>query len=530
MNNTWAILLPPVVVLIGTFITKRLNSSLCAGIILAALITTNWSALPAFKLSVFRLKEIVTDFDNIYTYCFLLVIGALVLFIERTGGANAFARIITRRITSTRSAQNSSLLISFSLFIDDYLNILTSSAVMRSITDQTGVPRAKLAYLIHSLSSPLVVLAPISSWTGMLITQFESAGISMDAHLNTKIYADPFLTYLSTIPYLFYSFALIMSVWLIVHYSYSFGPMKIHEDHARNTGNLFAGKEPQAAISDSTAGNLLDFVVPVCSLLIFVFMGIAYSGGYHLLGGTVDLVSSFKNNTQTPAILALSAGAAFALSCVRAWIAGTLTIADIKNISKDGILLMYKTVVMLILASTLGLIFRLDLQAGTYLSNLIGPHISLHLLPVMFFLISCIISFITGTAWGTIALLAPIVIQLLIGLEHVATPTTIEHIPLLIPILGSLLSGSVCGNQLTPISDTTIMTCSGTGAYLTDHLITQAWYVLPVIIGSLCGFYITGLTYTSGYVLCALYGLTTTCIATWLCIVLINSISKGHTS
>ena len=176
-NPTWIVLLPPILVLLFTAITKRLNLAFILSIIFAAGIASDGSICSMAKLLATRTIDQITDIDYVYLYIFLLVIGIFIVLLDRTGGARAFAHRFTKHIRSAKAAESSSLAVSAVLFIDDYLSNITVGYVMRPITDKFHIPRAKLAYLVHSVSIPLIILMPISSWVAMLTGQLSKAGI-----------------------------------------------------------------------------------------------------------------------------------------------------------------------------------------------------------------------------------------------------------------------------------------------------------------------------------------------------------------
>jgi len=235
MTNSWLVLTPPIIVLVLAFITKKLNPSLLTGIICAALIATDFNIIGGAKLAGTRLWERLIDLDSIFTYSFLIMLGIVVVLVGRSGGAAAFARVAAKKLRSAKMAETSSILLSFSLFIDDYLSNTTVGYVMRPLTDSFKVARVKLAFLVHSIATPLVVLAPISGWSAMITSSLDTSGV-----------ADPFFVYIRSIPFIFYSFLMLISVWFIVRRKISFGPMRAHEAIAQKTGNLMGGKEDNA--------------------------------------------------------------------------------------------------------------------------------------------------------------------------------------------------------------------------------------------------------------------------------------------
>ena len=168
MQNTFFVLLPPIIVLISALITRKLHSSLLIGLFSAALIATDGNPATALILMGRRLVQHIVTIDNIYLYLFLICVSILIVLLERTGAARAFAHALTTRLRSARMTEISTMLMSMSLFIDDYLSTLTVGYVMEPLTDLLKVPPAKLALLVHSLSAPFVILIPISSWVAML--------------------------------------------------------------------------------------------------------------------------------------------------------------------------------------------------------------------------------------------------------------------------------------------------------------------------------------------------------------------------
>ncbi len=493
MQNSWIVLLPPIIVLVCSFISRKLNPSLFIGIVAAALIAHSGSIPSSVTLLFGRFFEELSSFDNLCLYGFLLVIGALIVLLNENGGAHAFAHAITKRITNAKSAETSSLLISMILFIDDYLSNLTVGYVMRPLTDSFSIARVKLAYLVRSLSGPLVILVPVSSWVAMITSQLDLAGIHPNSIQTTKIMADPFYIYLKSIPFIFYSFLLIASVWLIVRRSLSFGPMYVHEQIATTTGNLFGGKpalEEDVKPVEHTNGSVADLILPIIILISGVFIGIPLAGGFYSCNRS--LLESFQNNNKTFLVLLISSVITLIASTAFALLRKKITAKQLPTIAKQGYDLMISAIVMVFLASVLGSLLKNDLSVGTFIAQHALGAINPALLPVMFFIVSMFVATITGTSWGTIALLVPTMVQMITVYLQVPTPTCPDQLPILFPILGAIFSGAVCGNHISPISDTSIMASTSSGAYPLDHAYTQLWYTIPVIIGTTISFIITG--------------------------------------
>jgi len=499
MQNTWLSLLPPLIVLAIAFFTRRIIPALVAGILAAAFIATDFSPYQTALTAGSSLLERLADIDNIYTYTFLFVISIIIVLISHTGGASAFATIITKRLKTARAAETASLLLSLTLFIDDYLNCLTVGAVMQPLTDRFSIPRAKLAYLIHSLTGPFVILAPISSWAAMITIQLDQAGVTLDMANNPKVLADPFYSYLSAIPFIFYSLILIPSVWFMVRKKLSFGPMYAHEHTAQTTGNLFNGKDPivhELHNQPTQQGSLADLLVPLVTLVSCVMIGVPLSGGYWALGGHHNLIQSFKHS-QIFLVLCLSSGITLVISTAFAFFRKKLTIKATPGIAKSGIMLMLPAVVTVLLASTLGALLRDNLMTGHYLASLLLGSVSVSLLPFIVYIVSAITSLTTGSAWGTIAIMLPIAIPMLTSLMGVPTPTSLPAAFLTLPTIGAVLSGALAGDHISPVSEMTVMTATSSGSYPLDHAYTQFPYAAPPLFCTAVAFLISGFLNTT---------------------------------
>lgn len=495
MLQTWLVLLPPMCILLGVFFTQRLNLSLWLGLLSASFIAGNGSLVVGAQILLNRLYNQATDPDNLYLYAFLIILGTIICILEQGGAARAFAQKLTHHLRSAKAVQSSTLWLSGSLFIDDYLSCLTSGYVMRPLTDKFHVPRAKLAYLIHSFSGPLVILAPISSWIALITSQLENAGISSNMCIRTKIMADPFYLYMQSIPYIFYSILLIISVWFIVRHSISYGPMHTHEQIAQKTGNLFGGKAELTTKAPALdkPGNPWDLVIPIATLVATFILGILWAGGYWLLGGPHSFLQALQKNNQTSLMLLISSIITLLVALGAYWRThSNLTLKQLFKLVFEGYSMMASSIVMVFLASTMGIMLREDLQTGAYLAQLLYGILSVGLLPILFYLISIFTSLITGSAWGTIALLVPIAVQMTTSLLAIPLPATPESAFILIPVLGALFSGAVCGNHISPIAETMIMSANSAGSYPLDHAVTQFWYALPAIVSAGISFVLIG--------------------------------------
>ncbi len=486
--GAWLSLTPPLLVIIIASLTRKINKGLIAGIITAGLIANKWSFTNAATLIGERVVEHFKDVDALYLYLFLFTIGSLIALLRYTGGAIAFAHEVTKKIRKKVTAETSAIILSFGLTIDDYLSILTNGYVMRPVMDRMHIPRVKLAYLIHSLSGPLVILVPISSWIAAITVYLDQAGINLDSTSQTKIIADPFFIHLQTIPFAFYSLLLVASVLFIVMCRLSYGPMYTYEHgHLAPT----AQQMPQEYLTPPR-GTTADLMLPIAILLMIVFIGFPYAGDYHLFGGTRSLIDAFQNNHHTFLILCGGGFISLSIGILFGLVRKKVFLPEIPSIIKQGVQIMYSPVVMIILASIFGSMLKTDLLTGKYLATLLIGKVSIAILPVMFFLVSLTCAIFTGSAWGTFALIFSIAIPMLPPLFEVETPALAEQITVLFPILGAIFSGAVCGDHISPLSETTVMSATSAGVTPLEHAHTQLPYALPVIISSAIAFIISG--------------------------------------
>lgn len=488
MTETWLSLTPPLLVILVASWTRKINKGLVLGIITASLIACDFSFTPTIGLIGERVTEHFQDIDALFLYAFLFIIGSLIALLHYTGGAIAFAHEVTKKIRKKVTAETSTIMLSFGLTIDDYLSILTNGYVMRTVMDRMHIPRVKLAYLIHSLSGPLVLLVPVSSWIAAITVYLDQAGVNLDGTSKTKILADPFFIHLQTIPFAFYSLLLIASVFFIVLCRLSYGPMYTYEH-----GHLAPSpdKTPEEYLTPPR-GTTADLMLPIALLLTVVFIGFPYAGGYSLFGGTRTLIEAFQNNHHTFSILCGGGFLAISFGIIFGLLRKKLFLPEVPSIIREGIKIMYSPIIMIILASIFGSMLKSDLLTGKYLASILIGKVSIAILPVMFFLVSLACAIFTGSAWGTFALIFSIAIPMLPPLFQVPSPALPEQINVLFPILGAIFSGSVCGDHISPLSETTVMSATSSGVTPLEHAYTQFPYALPVIIASACAFTISG--------------------------------------
>lgn len=501
MDPNFFSIIPPFIVLVLGYLTRKIVWSLAAGILAAGVLATQ-SLYSGFKLAGLRffenleLQVLLSDglgaAGNLLIVMFLLILGVFITLMHHSGAARAYEKFVRSGLTSKKQAEASTLLLSTALFIDDYFSSLTVGSVMRTVTDPFRVPRAKLAFLVDSMAAPLAIICPISSWVAATVGFLRDSGF---ASVGSKglINASPYVAYLNIVPYILYSFAVIVGAWVIVLSGCSFGKMRRHEQIARSSGNLFGGKEaPEQRLSPRShdRGHISDFVAMNLILVAAVLLGLAWSGGWSV-GGKVGIVEAFRNSSAPHGLF--FAGV-WVLGLQLLWMSARrlLALRELPGLVLKGIKLMAPSVLVLLLAWTLGALLRLDLRTGEYLAEVFTGSVGFNWLPVMFFVGSAVTATCIGSSWGTAAVMFPIAVQLYMSMKGLSGGIALEAVDGLFPILGAILSGSVAGDHISPISDTTIMSSTSTGMNHADHVETQVGYALPFIVVTALSFALSG--------------------------------------
>lgn len=515
----WAFV-PAIIAIILALITKQVYLSLFAGIFAGAMFLANGNPMQAIgNLFVTMANQLG---NNGCILIFLVILGIFSVLMIKTGGSKAYGEWAGRKIKNPTGAQLSTIGFGCLIFVDDYFNCLTVGSVMRPVTDKFKISRAKLAYLIDSTAAPVCIIAPISSWAAA-VSGYGDGGI---------------MAFIKTIPFNVYALFTIAMMVIFVLLKMDFFKMKRNQKKALE-GDLTAGENdlPSEDYKGQVAekGKIASLLVPIITLIVCCIGSMIYNGYFYdwdtgLLGSTLQSANvaeafsncdagsslalgsaialvisfiyliatkaiSFKScmesipegfKSMVPAILILTfawtlcalmgaKGAGIGHDCVDGWLniadaevvggacseCGT-AIGDIKNIGFDG-----------------------TLNAKGFIQQFISADsMSLGVIPFVFFVLACFISFATGTSWGTFGTLLPIAIAVMpssnAGLYYIT--------------LSAVLAGAVYGDHVSPISDTTIMASSGAQCNHIDHVKTQFPYASIVAVISAITYLIGGFT------------------------------------
>lgn len=477
-GTLWS-LFPPVIAIGLALITKEVYSSLFVGILSGGIIYAAASGTGfegTFKAVV--QDGLITNLSNAYNVgilVFLVVLGIIVVLMNKAGGSRAYGEWAAAHIKGRRGAALSTFFLGVLIFVDDYFNCLTVGSVMRPITDKHNISRSKLAYLIDSTAAPICIIAPISSWAAAVSGTVEGVnGISL---------------FINTIPYNLYAFLTILMVIFISVSDTDYGPMKIHEDNAKN-GDIFTTKNntyEQDAQPLTERGRVIDLILPVAVLIVFCVVGMIYTGGF--FSGT-DFVTAFAN---CDAAYGLSLGSISALIVIIAYymFRRVLKFNECIDSIAAGFKQMVPAILILTFAWTLKTMTN-HLEAGAFVSGVVQSATALSvLLPVILFVVAIGLAFATGTSWGTFGILIPIVTSVFEA--ELANVSQTGEIPSMVIIcISACLAGAVCGDHCSPISDTTIMASTGAQCDHVNHVSTQLPYALTVAAVCVVGYLLSG--------------------------------------
>ncbi len=468
VGTVWA-LLPPIIAIALALITKEVYVSLFIGILSGALLYNNFSIMGTVETVFAVLIERVGDAWNVGILIFLVFLGIIVALMNKAGGSAAYGKFASGHIKSKRGAMLSTFGLGALIFVDDYFNCLTVGSVMRPVTDKFNISRAKLAYIIDSTAAPICIIAPISSWAAA-VTGYTSG--------------NGFTLFLQTIPYNLYAWLTIIMVVIVAYTSYDYGPMAKHEKAAEN-GDLFSGNNEYAAADDtkiSDKGKVIDLVLPIIVLITSCILGMIYTGGF-FSGEGISFIDAFAGSDAS---MGLVLGSFFALifMFVLYLPRKVLTYKEFTDCLPVGFRMMVSPILILSLAWTLGGLCRDYLEVGTFVESALGDSSALaNIFPAVLFLIALGLAFSTGTSWGTFGILIPIV-----------TDVFPEGSTLLVISIAAILAGAVCGDHISPISDTTIMASAGAQCNHVSHVSTQIPYALTVAVCCFIGYIVAGFT------------------------------------
>ncbi len=471
---TFVSLIPPIIAIGLALITKEVFSSLFVGVIAGGLFYADFNAVKTID-TVVNDGLITAVKDTAGIFAFLVILGAIVVLLNKAGGSKAFGKWAQAHVKTRAGAMLATFALGVLIFVDDYFNCLTVGSVMMPVSDTHKISRVKLAYIIDATAAPICMIAPVSSWAAA-VSEYVADGQG--------------LTYfIKAIPYNFYSLLTIVFVIAITLMGFDYGKMSGVEFKAKNGEGLGAlqAEEESGEVRAADRARVIDLVLPICALIVCCVAALMYVGGFFTAGDYQwDLIGSFGN---TDATVGLPLGSIVALIIIIVYLMARRLI-DFKGAMESipkGFAAMVPAILILTLATALKNTTAL-LGSDAFVKAILEDAGALKLfLPAIIFVIACILAFATGTSWGTFGILIPIV-QAGIGLDS----------ELGVIAMSACLAGAVCGDHCSPISDTTIMASAGAQCNHVEHVSTQLPYAITVAAVSFVSYIIAGVLQSVG--------------------------------
>ncbi|MEL3906305.1 MAG: Na+/H+ antiporter NhaC family protein [Treponema sp.] len=501
-------MIPPLLTIVLALITKDVIIALFLGIVSGTLIVAAGHPLTALMAATDLIAQSLNDGWNIRIFLFCALLGGLVGMLSKTGAAAALGRFTAAVLHNRKSTLFTVWLLGLFIFIDDYFNSLAVGTIMRPITDHHKISRAKLAHILDSTAAPVCILAPISSWVVTVMSVVKSSeGFS-------ELGISEFEFFLRSVPYNLYALLTLLMIVILIFTGKDFGPMKIsermaHYDNCLYNETLYGTPSGEIPIFENTKANALDMILPILILIItavFFFPFTTWNNAVdgktiHSVAMAIQHIPLGQAFIETDASVALlyAAVVTVVFTYINFLVRKLLTVKTASAAIKDGIASMVPALIILTLAWTIGAVIRSSpadggLGLAQYLAELVTHSVfPLWLLPGAVFLFSALISFSTGTSWGTFTIMIPIVMPIAVALAKMRgfADGAVLHAALI--STSAVLSGAVFGDHASPISDTTILSSTGAGCPHLEHVATQMPYAVFITVCAFAGFIVGGM-------------------------------------
>ena len=472
----WVSLVPPLLAILLAIAFRQAVLALLAGVWVGAFLVTGSNPFASF-LRVFDdyVVGALTDRSNATLLLFTFTMGGMLGIITRTGGIRGIVELVAPRAGSAKSGQIAAWFMGLLVFFDDYANTLLVGNTMRPITDRLRISREKLAYIVDSTAAPVASIALVSTWIGVEV------GLIGDAFRGAGLERDAFAAFVASLPYRFYPILALVFGFMIAAGGRDFGPMLRAERRARSTGEtLRPGSQPLADYEGKglepdpeRRAHWADAAVPILVMVaaILAFLYTTGAAAAREAGSPLDLKSVLGNADSYAALLwgsLLGSAAAFLMAAGRR----VLTLNETVAAWVGGAKSIFMAAIILTLAWSISDVSS-RLGTAPYLVDLLGDTLDPRWLPVLVFLLAGFASFATGSSWGTMGILIPLVIPLALSLAPGSEA-------ILSGTISSVLAGAVWGDHCSPISDTTVLSSMASSVDHMDHVNTQLPYAMTV--------------------------------------------------
>lgn len=462
-------LAPPLIAIVLAIATRQVYPSLLLGIWSGWWILDGWNPLAGARDALESIAAVVADPGNAKLLLFSLAIGAVLTLSQRSGGVDGFVAWLSRLgIGKTRrSASCLAAGIGTTIFVESNITSLVTGTVARPIFDRLDMSRAKLAYICDSTSAPICVLIGMNAWGAYVIGLLQAQGVE-----------NPVGAFVRGVPFNFYALLALALVWFVAVTNWNVGPMRREEEEAEQMGSGAAAEGPSLPAEEDSLLDVetkegaplraVNLILPVIVLVGMMVASLFITGGGSLLEGDGN-TSVFWAITTTILVMAVLYRAQ-----------GILSFEESTEYTVRGFAGLLPLVLVLVLAIALGVTTR-EMGTGAYVADLVERFLTPALVPTLLFLAGALISFSTGTSWGTFAIMIPIGVPM------------VDPLGLSLPlVLGAILSGGIFGDHASPISDTTIVSSLASACDVITHVRTQLPYALIAGGGAIALFLAAG--------------------------------------
>jgi Na+/H+ antiporter NhaC len=486
----WLSIIPPLLAILLALLTREVLTSLFLGIFSGSAIIgfySNgikgiWSGL----LSIFDtyVVEAMADKGHISIIIFSMTIGSIVTLISKNGGMQGVVKYISRYAKDARSGQLATYVLGIAIFFDDYANTLVVGNTMRAVTDRLKVSREKLAYIVDSTAAPIAALAFVTTWIGAELGYIEE-GVAQIPGLDEGAYS----IFLNSLPYSYYPILTLIFILILIWYQRDFGPMLTVEKDAR-AGQIREGASGiQSAEltlfepADNAPIKAYNAIAPIAVIIIGTMIGLVYTGwSAETWNADIGLFRKLRviiRNSDSYVALMWSSICVLILAILMTVSQKIMKLSDTMEVVIAGYKTMVTAMMILLLAWSLASVTE-HMETASFLESLWSPSISPIWLPAVTFILAALVSFSTGSSWGTMAILYPLLLPTAFSICTEAGYELTETLPIFYNLVSCILAGSVLGDHCSPISDTTILSSLAAGCNHISHVKTQMPYALTV--------------------------------------------------
>jgi Na+/H+ antiporter NhaC len=491
----WFSVIPPLVAILFALIFKEVFTALFIGILVGTA-TMFWYQDTNLFVSIFKgmfaivdtyIIEALSETGHLAIIIFSMLIGAMVNIITRNGGMKGVVNILSRYANSPRSGQFVTWLLGIAIFFDDYANTLVVGNTMRPVTDKLKISREKLAYIVDSTAAPITAIAFVTTWIGAELSYIQDG-------INTiGIDESAYAIFINSLGYAFYPIFALLFILILIRKQVDYGPMYKAEKNARcaadilpdDEKNTFSNKLNELEVPVHINPKWYNAAIPVFVVILGTFAGLLYTGWDQSVwnDGTMSfgtkLSTVIGNSDSYKALLWASiSGVLMAISLTL--VQKILNLKDTIDSLINGFRTMLTAIVILILAWSIALVTK-HLHTADFISqSLVSINIAPQFIPAFTFILGALVAFSTGSSWGTMAILYPLILP---ASWLIAQNSGMDHHESLVifhNVVSAVLAGSVMGDHCSPISDTTILSSLASSCNHIEHVRTQLPYALTV--------------------------------------------------